>query len=442
MKTFLTAICIAGAGSVMSAEEHTATAVPHENHDHAEHHEQHENCAHDAHELHQDPNWVNELNAAVSLYIDTLYYHEDSDEGLPHIKEEMPGFGHGHEEDDHGHGLENGFNLREVELQLSGEVDEYFTAVATLAFTEDEVEVETAEIESTGLPWGFQLNAGKFYSDFGIVNATHLHDQDFADQPLIYELAFGDHGLNDIGIQASWLAPVPFHLFTGVEVFQGKNDKMFNQEEDDNLPEHDGPRLGVAWLKTGTPFGRRHTLRMGLFGGAGRHQEIHEETSLNYLDGTSYFLGTDALYRYDARRSLGLGDFTIQAEYFYRNKDLDLDASDDAGAPLGEKLDSTQDGYYVQALYGILPRLRAGLRWDQVGLINDVQEPGEATESFGDSHRASLMLDYSPSSSALIRLQLSNGEYETEEGPEEVWEGFVQLVVSLGTHHDHSRHRH
>jgi len=439
MKTLFLAAC-------MGAASATAQSVHPEEHLH-EHHHHGEQCQHGEPEPQKD--WLEKFDADVSLYIDTFFYHEGSEEGLSHVKEEISGFRHGHEggdehEDDHGHGYDNGFNLREVELQVSGEVDGYLMAVATLAFTEENVEIETAEIETTSLPWGLRINAGKLYSDFGIINNQHTHDLDFSDRPLIYELMFGDHGLNDVGAQVSWKLPDPFFLRAGIEAFEGDQDKMFTVEDNDALPDHNGPKLGVGWLKFGPSPGDQHRLQFGLFGGGGIHQEIHEEGvgTNNYLDGMSYFLGADALYEYRAHKENGHGDFSLQGEYFYRNQNLDLLASDDPGAPLDEQLDSNQDGFYVQMLYGLLPRWRTGLRWDQVGLTNDMQEPGEMKEQFGDSYRVSAMVDFSPSPSSLIRFQLSNGEYDTPEGTENVWEAFVQLTVSLGSHHDHESHHH
>ena len=123
------------------------------------------------HENHSDNGHILEnLNPEISVIIDGFYYNESSDGGLGELKEEMPGFGHAHEEEEHAHGQENGFNLREIELYLAGEVDGYFRAAAILAFSEEEAEVEVAEIETTSLPWGFTLKAGKFFSDFGVVN--------------------------------------------------------------------------------------------------------------------------------------------------------------------------------------------------------------------------------------------------------------------------------
>jgi hypothetical protein len=391
---------------------------------------------------HHTKNILGELNPNLSVVIDAFYFHENSDEGLGHILEEMPGFGHGHADEEHAHEQENGFNLREVELYLSGEVDGYFSAETTLAFTEDEAEVETATLETTALPHGFTIKAGKFFSDFGIVNAQHPHQWNFADQPLVYALTLGDHGLNEVGIQGAWKMEAPFLLQVGAEALQGDNEKMFAHEAGEVLPSHNGPRLGVAWLKIGPQLEHAHILNAGLFGGGGIHQEIHEETGgdINHLDGHSYFAGASTFYHYSAHGDRGQGDLTVQAEYFYRNKDLDLIASDDPGAPLGEAMESNQDGYYLQALYGFQPRWRGGLRWEQVGLINEEKEPGEARETFGDSWRATAMADFRPSNNSLIRLQASNGDYATEHGTENIWEGYVQVLITLGSHRHEESH--
>ena len=405
---------------------YAATLSAQQEHDHSGH-------EHDQNEI---TTFIEQLNPQLGVVINANFYHENSDEGFNHVKEEMPGFGHGHEHDDHGHEQENGFNLSEVEIYLSGELDEYLRAETTVAFTSDDVELETAFVETASLSWGVALKAGQFFSDFGIMNAQHPHQWDFADQPLIYELTLGDHGLNEIGIQASWTLDSPLQLRIGAEALQGDNDRMFSHEDEDQLSSHDGPRLGVGWLKVGPDLGHDQALVFGTSAGYGRHQEIHDEgIGINhYLDGTSWFFGADVLYQYSARGDQGQGDFTLQAEYFRRNKDLDLDDSTDPAAALGDNLDSTQDGYYVQALYGFLPRWRGGMRWEQVGLTNKNQEPGEAREDLDDSWRATAMLDFSLSDSSLFRLQTSTGDYETEDGKEKVWEAYVQLVVTLGAH--------
>lgn len=393
--------------------------------------------------FHQMENSLTAFNPAVSVIIDTLYYADSSEEGMSHLKEEMPGFGgHHHSDDDHDHGFDDGFNLREIEVQISAEVDNYLKASVILAFTDDESEVETAEIETTCLPWGLQAKAGKFFSNFGYINAQHPHQWDFTDQPLIYELALGSHGLNDTGVQASWLAPTPFYLLTGVEAFQGDNDYMFNEVDSDEYPSDDGPRVGVGWLKIAPNLAGNHACQFGVFGGYGKNQEVHDEDDDGihdeWLDGHSWFWGGDVVYKYDSSRPYGQGDVTVQAEYFGRKMDMTVRRSDLEPDLVDHDKTNRQDGFYAQAVYGFLPRWRGGLRLDMVGLINSVDFPDGSDDDYGDSWRSSAMLDFSPSEFSRIRFQVSNGDYETEDGSENAWEGFIQLTVSLGAHGAHT----
>ncbi|MCG2659054.1 MAG: hypothetical protein L6437_02260, partial [Kiritimatiellae bacterium] len=141
------------------------------------------------------------FNPEISAIVDMFYHADDSADGISHITEEMSGFGHSHSgEGHHDHGdIENGFNLRHLELQFAAEVDPYFKGSAIAAIDLDGAEMEEAKIETTCLPYGFAVRGGKFFSDFGYINAQHSHQWDFVDQPLIYQLTLGPHGLNDVG---------------------------------------------------------------------------------------------------------------------------------------------------------------------------------------------------------------------------------------------------
>lgn len=388
------------------------------------------------------PRSFQSFNPDISAIVDLYFHHDDSKEGMGHVFEELAGFGHagGHgEEDQHEHGgIEDGFNLRHLELMFSGEVDPYFKASAIAAVDTDGAELETAEIETTCLPWGLKLRGGKFYSDFGYINAQHAHAWDFADQPLIYQLTLGSHGLNEKGVQISWLAPTPFYLLAGVEAFQGENENLFAYHGEAPFPSHDGPRLGVGWLKVGPNLPGNHALQFGAFGATGSHQEEHaEDEGEEFFDGDSTFWGGDVVYKYNAPKTRGQGDVIVQAEYFSRRKELQLVANDLEPEWVGNSKVDNQDGYYAQAVYGLLPRWRAGVRWEQVGLTNETEEPDGTTERFGSSDRAGVMLDFTPSEFSRIRLQVNRGAYETADGRENVTEAFVQWVVSFGAHGAH-----
>jgi hypothetical protein len=382
------------------------------------------------------------FNPEISAILDLIYDQDDSDEGIEHLREAIAGFGHSHGGEEHHHGLEHGFNLRHVELQFSAEVDPYFKATTIAAVSEAGAELETAEIETTCLPGGLKIKGGKFFSDFGRINPQHSHQWDFVDQPLIYSLTLGDHGLNEKGLQASWLAPIPYYCLLGVEVFQGENEGLFSNLNASPLPSHDGPRLGVGWLKFSPELHGRHALQIGLFGGIGRHQETHDGNGDgvedHWLDGRSAFFGGDFVYKYDDARAYGRGDFILQGEYFYRRKDLEVIADDILPGIVGNREVDDQDGYYLQAIYGFLPRWRMGLRGEQVGLKNTSHLPDDTVLDLGSSWRISLMIDLTPSEFSRMRLQLDHGDYRLGSGGnEDATEIMVQWMVSLGTHGAH-----
>lgn len=382
------------------------------------------------------------LNPEISLIVDTNFYRESGDEPVSELWEEAPGFGHSHGHGhEHGHGFSEGFNLREVELFLSAAVDPYFKGYATISFSEESSEIEEAVFQTTSLPYGFQVLGGKFLSHFGYINKQHPHSWDFVDRPLIYELTLGDHGLNEKGLQASWLAPTPFHLKFAVEALQGENEKMFNHLNGEELPNKKGPRLWVGWLKAGPNLPGNHGLQAGIFGATGIHQEAHDEdedgTNDHWLDGDSYFYGLNLVYKYDAPGNYGKGDVIIQGEYFRRKKDLSIHRHDLEPDEVGKPRTDEQDGYYLQAVYGFLPRWRGGVRFDQVGLTNKSEFPDGTSKDYDDSYRATAMVDFNPSEFSRIRAQYSYGEVAFETNNKDYWQFFVQLIISLGSHPAH-----
>ncbi len=392
------------------------------------------------------------LNPAMSVIVDTFYHSDDSKEGIRHIFEEISGFGHtdgdGHEHEDGA--LEDGFNLRHLELYLSADVDPYFRGWAIGAISEESAELEEAVIQSTSLPAGLQLQGGKFLSNVSRMNAQHPHQWDFVDAPLVHQLLLGDHGLNEKGLQLSWLAPTPFQLRLGIEALQGGNEQVAQYHGEDAFDRKAGPRLWIGWAKVAPNLPERHGLEVGLAVGRGVHQEEHDEfdnadtvppltegadgDTDHWFDGHSTFVGADIVYKYDAPKEHGAGDVTLQSGYLWRRRDLELVDHFFAGAPVGESRVDTQDGYYAQATYGFLPRWRTGLRWEQIGMVNHSDLPDGTDESFGESRRLSAILDFLPSESSRLRLQVARGDYDTAEGDEEVWQVFVQWMISLGRH--------
>lgn len=388
------------------------------------------------------------MNPDVSAIVDMFYTNDSTEEGISHLKEEISGFSEtpgmveesGHE---HAHGTEEGFNLRHVELQFSAAVDPYFKGSAIAAVDLEGAELETAEVETTSLPWGLTVKGGKFYSNFGYVNSKHAHQWDFTDQTLVYELLLGEHGLNDKGLQLSWLAPTPFYMVLGAESFQGNNEKMFAYHGDGSLPRHEGPRVGTGWLKVSPNLPGAHALQAGLFAAKGVHQE---ELSLDdtdpeadqWRDGYNAFHGADLIYKFNSPKAYGQGDFFLQGEYLKRKKKMEIVQDDFNDTRVGNHQVDVQDGYYAQAGYAFLPRWRAAARWEEVGLTNKTDLPNGDSSVGGLSRKLTGMVDFTPTEFSRLRLQYNTGSYLVNEGRTHGSEIFLQWMVSIGAHGAHS----
>ncbi len=399
------------------------------------------------------------FNPQISVILDGNYYNDGVDGEGTEITANafQPSHTHGHGEEGHDHGghahgsTEEGFNFREAEIVFSATVDPYFDATAMLAITDDgDVDLEEAWFQTRSLPQGLKLKGGKFLSDFGYINRQHPHEWDFVDQNLVYENLLGDHGLQDIGVQLTWLPDLPVYTLLGAELLQGDQERFGAFVDEDEEREEtglddrdDGPRLGVVFAKVAPDLGYDHALQLGVSYAHNRqHQEIHEHNDdfENGLEGDADLWGVDLVYKYEGGGAYGHRDFKLQSEYLRAIKDLEVQGGNPA--EIGSKRELTTDGLYAQAVYGIFPRLQMGLRYDVFGLTNEVSNG--KNENFDSSDRWTVNLTWTPTEYSRLRLQyayndiLTYDDTLTEPGNREkfstVW---LQFLVSLGTHGAH-----
>ena len=409
------------------------------------------------------------FNPQISVILDGVYYRDNKKGEGPDLYEHLDGINHSHGQG-HGHGIERGFNLRRTELVFSTTVDPWFDA--NLMLTVDShggVELEQAYFDTRSLPAGLKLRGGKFFSGIGYLNEKHPHQWDFVDQNLPYRTLLGEHGLVDTGLQLTW-RPKTGSLYTllGVEALQG-NEQVFAtagvatpSARADGLPlagtaagelagKKAGPRLWTAFAKFAPNLGDNHALQLGAWGGwANQHQEVHDHTldnpgvacgspggrCVHALEGKSRLWGLDAVYKFDAPGAYGAGDFTLNAEYLREVKDLSL-AFHEIGTRVGQPRKFTQDGFYVQGVYGFAPRWQVGLRYDVTGLTNKVEGGSGVLREWNDSDRWSLALTHHFSEYARLRLQASRANLSVDGNRERLNEIWLQYQHSLGSHGAH-----
>ena len=103
------------------------------------------------------------------------------------------------------------FDGREFELNVQSALDPYSLTKWTLSFSPEEgVDIEEGYVSYTGLRGGLTLTAGKFRQELGVLNRYHLHALPQVDYPLALQTYFGDEGLAQTGVSASWLLPRPW----------------------------------------------------------------------------------------------------------------------------------------------------------------------------------------------------------------------------------------
>ena len=414
-----------------------------------------------------------QFNPSISLILDGNYAHDNKKGKASDYLEEMAGISHT-VHDAHGdeHGLEQGFNIGESELVMSATVDPYFDGKLTLAIDgQGGTELEEAWLQTRMLPAGLKIKMGKFLSDIGYLNSQHPHTWDFADQNLAYTALLGEHGLKDTGVQLTWLAPTPVYALFGIEALQGQEQERFGAlvEEELNhetLDENNmlgsfaeqkaGPRLNTLFAKFAPDLGNNHALQWALsYAQAKQYQQLLNEDDIAQngdelaLDGKQTLIATDIVYKWDSAGEYGQGDVKIIAEYLQLKKDMTVVASgvgmdtdgdtvlDTFPLAIGSKVTGKQDGYTLQASYGIAPHWQVSLRHDATGNTNELNEAGNKI-SFKDSSRNSVALSFYASEFSRLRLQASQADLADETGKvEKVNQVFLQYTHSLGVHGAH-----
>jgi hypothetical protein len=364
------------------------------------------------------------FNPAITVIPDGLYYYDNA-RGRAAIGDgfRTPGVEAAR--------IPRGFSLREVELVFSGAVDPYFDVWATFGIADGSIEPEEVYVQTRRFLPGTQIKFGQFLSGVGYLNRQHRHQWDFVDPALPYEGLFGSN-LGEVGVQVTWLPPIRVYTQFGVEALQGDNGLIANQlagEYSDLLEETPGPRLFTGFVKVSPDLGYSNTLQAGLSMGRSRsHQEADDDG--NVYDGTAWFLGTDWIWRYDSARPFGEGDLTVQGEYIYRSKTLDVVTIAD--------LDTTsqQDGLYAQVVYGVGPRWTVAGRFDAAGLRNHVAALTGVTDA-GAATRYSTNVTVNPTEFSRLRVQYNYARAPDDSRPR-FHQVYVQFQMSLGVHGSHA----
>jgi hypothetical protein len=332
-----------------------------------------------------------------------------------------------------------GFTIPNTEITLDGAVDPYFKGFATILFKlnpegETDVELEEAYALTTSLPANLQLKVGQFFAEFGRQNTQHPHSWAFVDQPLALNRMFGPEGLRSQGVRVSWLAPTPWYTEAMVGVANSFGGTTFSFRSPESSEIHGGevaergvrglgemliiPRIATSFELTGT-----QTLLMGASAAIGPNNSGDDARTEIY--------GADVYWKWkSATAAQGFPFVSLQTEALLRRYGTDTRASaDDPQITL--PAETLRDhGAYSEVLWGIRPRIVAGLRGD----FASGDDAAFDALARADRYRVSPNLTWYPTEFSKLRLQYNHDHRSGIGRDHSLW---FQFEFLLGAHASH-----
>ena len=323
----------------------------------------------------------------------------------------------------------NGFTVQNVELFFGGAVDPYLDAQVNLIFMIDRggetvVELEEAFLTTRALPYGLQVKAGQYFTEFGRQNGQHPHAWAFADQPVVLSRFFGGDGLRSQGARLAWLTPLPWYseLFLGAQNANGETVTSF-------LWSPAGEVGGYTLIDRG---GARNAANLLWSGRWLNGVDLSDTLSANL--GASVLIGPNASGRDTDTRIAGV-DLYLKWRPRVNERGFPFVAwqtewlARDYQTP-----DATlQDrGGYTQVLWGFQPRWVGGLRLESANGTGD-----DGTDPLRDRRkRYAANLTFYPTEFSKLRLQYNRdwAEHLPGHAANSLW---LQYEFNLGAHTAH-----
>ncbi|MBX5484107.1 MAG: zinc-regulated TonB-dependent outer membrane receptor [Myxococcaceae bacterium] len=318
---------------------------------------------------------------------------------------------------------ETGFTLQQLELAVGKSVDPYFRFDANIVFRTEDVEVEEAYATTLALPHRLQLRLGQFLTRFGRINSTHPHQWAFVDQPLAIGRIFGPEGSRGVGVEASWLMPLPWY----VELVASATDARGEETARSFFG-------GDEAAKVRTPLDVQYTGALKQFFAVSDDWSLLWGLSIangpnpsGYRARTDVY-GTDLYLKY--RPITDPANPTIvslQAEVFYRRRQIPGDVLQD--------LDGYAELFWrFEPRWGVAARYELGSPvWGLHGhVVVDPLDP----EWTAVRHRISTNVTFWPTEFSRIRLQGGVDEPRWEREPD--WSLMLAFEFAIGAHGAHA----
>ncbi|MBN2135842.1 MAG: hypothetical protein JW737_08940 [Acidobacteria bacterium] len=298
------------------------------------------------------------FNPQISVIGDFLFFYSDLDDSI----------------------LEDGFDIREVEVSFSSNIDvfaraDFYFGIHRESDSDEHSDSEEHDHSSIGpghpshyamhleegyvtflaLPADFQLKLGKIRTAVGRANTKHLHSLNWIDYPLVVQNYFGDEGMAGVGGELSWLTPLPFYTEIKYQLLHDESDAYFNTGEEAEWYHN------FHW-KSFFELGADHSLELGFSYFLAESQIAHEheyaeeaadndaEEEHVYEDIVHSIFAANMTYMWRPAIRAKYTKIILTAEYYYFMSDND------------ELKDST--GLYAALDYQFASRWMIGARYD------------------------------------------------------------------------------
>ncbi|WP_141322791.1 zinc-regulated TonB-dependent outer membrane receptor [Myxococcus sp. AB025B] len=315
----------------------------------------------------------------------------------------------------------NGFNLQQLELSIGSVVDPYFRFDANIVYSQFGVEIEEAYGTTLALPASLQVRAGQFLTRFGRLNATHPHAWDFVDQPFAMSRVFGGEGNRGLGVELSWLTPLPWFVEVTGSLTDATGEataRSFLASSGDRvLSPLDLQATGV--VKQFFPLSDDLSFMWGLSGATGPNPT-------GYRNRTDIF-GTDLYLRYRPITEASNTLVSLQVEALYRRRQVPGDVLTDFNS-------------YAQLAWRFSQRWATAARYE-LGTAAKGEDGQVAVDPLDPEwtkrrDRVSVNLTFWPTEFSRLRFQAARDNARWRD--EADYSAFLALELVTGAHGAHA----
>lgn len=304
--------------------------------------------------------------------------------------------------DENGGEGDNDFNMREVELAFSANVDTWARGDVVVAIENEdgstEVALEEGYLTLLETPFdNLQARLGKFRPFFGKVNQMHLHQLPWSDYPLAVENFLGEEGWNEYGVALSYLILNPADIYSELTIggFNSGSTVLGGDEENETV-------YMAHWKN---------------------FFDITDETSLEL--GTSFLTGENGDGS-GARTQLSGLDVTLNAHLFDNRR-----TTSHTEVLFNKREQASADDIDSWGMFSSLEQQLTN-RWWAFGRYDFSQTP---TASEVETHAYSAGLTFAQSEYVFWRAMFTHTDNETSDDDNTVW---LQLDFSIGPHKPHA----